>query len=126
MTVRSWRVWIVAAAVFVVPTLITGGAFVGLKYADTHRFNHCLGAIPAVNLKDPGVAFILDGLKGTGRYEGASWNINKPYRPDAYNILVPSGSVTKWPEECEVPEGIPDCLASPKNRYIICNPEMGH
>jgi hypothetical protein len=126
MIVRNWRIWTVVAAVLVVPALITGGVFVALNYVDNHRFDRCLSAIPVANRTDPGVAFILDGLQGTGRYEGVSWNINRPYRSNTYNILVPSGSLKKWPDACEVPEGIPDCLASPKNRYIICNPAMGH
>jgi hypothetical protein len=123
---RTWRIAMVFAAMLIVPALMTSGVFFGFHYADKHRFNRCLGAIPQTSLKDPGVAFILDGIQGTGRYEGATWNINKPYRADAYNILVPSGDVAKWPQVCQVPEEVPDCLASPSNRYIICNPAMGH
>jgi hypothetical protein len=126
MNLRSWRTGsILIVAIVGVPALITGGALVGVRYVDNHRFDLCLRALPSQNLKDPGVAFILDDLKGTGRYESTSWNINKPYRPDAYNLLVPSGDVTKWPAVCEVPREVPDCMASPKSHYVICNPEMG-
>src|ERR1700741_5670769 len=98
MEVRRWRTWfILIATVLGVPALITGGAFFGVRYVDNHRFDLCLRTLPSANLKDPGVAFILDDLKGTGRYEGTSWNINKPYRSGSYNLLVPSGDVAKWP-----------------------------
>lgn len=126
MNVRRWRTWFILILVVLgVPALITGGAFFGVRYVDNHRFDLCLRALTATSLKDPGVAFILDDLKGTGRYEGTSWNINKNYRSDAYNLLIPSGDGSKWPSVCAVPRGVPDCMASPKDHYVVCNPEMG-
>lgn len=126
MDVFRWRTWfILIVTVLGIPALITGGAFFGIRYVDNRRFDLCLRALPSANLKDPGVAFILDDLRGTGRYEGTSWNINKPYRSGSYNLLVPSGDVAKWPSVCAVPRGVPDCMASAKNHYIVCNPEMG-
>lgn len=126
MAVRRWRTWfILIVTVLGVPALITGGAFFSVRYVENHRFDLCLRALPSDNLNDPGVAFILDDLKGTGRYESTSWNINQPYRAGSYNLLVPSGDVIKWPSICAVPRGVPDCMASAKDHYVICNPEMG-
>jgi hypothetical protein len=124
MTLRA-RLWIVIAAVMLIPLLITVAAFVIMEHSDTRQFDRCLAALPRADLENRGAGPILDDLGRIDRYRNAKWNLNNPYQAGAYNILIPSGNATTWPAACELPKEPADCLASPRNQYVICNPAMG-
>lgn len=54
-----------------------------------------------------------------------AWSVNRPYRKDRVNLLIPRGGAS-WPRECGESGGNqPLCWSYPALKQIICNPSMG-
>lgn len=92
-----------------------------------HDFNECLSALDSSMLKDPGFALLASDLHRVPAYAKTVWNINRPYRPNAINIIVPSSTNDFWPSQIcgGLPREPADCVTSSKEHYIICNPAVG-
>jgi len=90
-------------------------------------FNECLSAVDSSMLEDPGFALLVSDLEQVPAYAKTVWNINRPYRAKAINIIVPSSNNDFWPSQIcgGLPREPADCITSPKERYIVCNPAVG-
>ncbi len=91
------------------------------------RFNECLSGLDSESLKTPGFDLLLDDLKRVPSYSKSVWNFNRRYARNALNILIPRWNDDFWPSGLcgGLPREPADCITSPKERYIICNPAVG-
>jgi len=104
----------------------------GLAHPQTKQpasslFNHCLESLDSSTLTDPGFRVLLEDLHRVPLYKNAAWNINHKYQRGAFNLIIPRWDESFWPGP--VCGGLPrepaDCITSPKEKFIICNPAVG-
>src|SRR5262249_48347927 len=129
MQLESWtrrikQVTAVALALVATPIAVTLVAHFIINYQRQEQYNRCLAALAPSALDNPGVSTILEDLSRTDAYRDVRWNINRPYQVGALNIIMPS-KTPQWPAACQLGAEQADCLASPRHRYVICNPAMG-
>jgi hypothetical protein len=89
-----------------------------------NRYERCQLALDVNGLKDPGVAYLLNFLKGSGQLRETDVNVNGAYRASALNVLVPNADAS-WPAQCGLEEEPAQCRTSARDGYIVCNPAIG-
>lgn len=91
------------------------------------RFDECLNAQDPGTLNDPGFRMVIEDLRRVPAYSKTTWNVNKPYSRRAVNVLIPHWNEEFWPaQSCGgLPREPADCVTSPRENYIICNPAVG-
>jgi hypothetical protein len=97
------------------------------KTAEGARFNQCFQSLDPETLADPGFHVLLDDLRLVPNYKRSVWNVNHKYQKGAFNIIIPRWDEGPWPGPLcgDLPREPADCVTSPKERFIICNPAVG-
>ena len=88
-------------------------------------YDACLAGLSRGAKNHRGIAPLLEDISTAAEYRDTQWNVNKPYSPDAINILMPNATGEPWPASCNLPNAPASCDARPAEKTIICNPAMG-
>jgi hypothetical protein len=121
---RSQRFAWALSLLLAIPIVIGLAAFFVLHEPPSAIYNRCLTSLSPGDRLNPGIDGLITDLKQTDDYKTVTFNVNKPYQKGAVNLLIPSAPKV-WPAACPVVEEPADCLASPRDGYIICNPGIG-
>lgn len=91
------------------------------------RFNRCLDSLDSATLVDPGFRVLLEDLNRLPSYKEVIWNVNHKYRKGALNLIIPRWDDSFWPAAAcaDLPRQPADCVTSPKEKFVICNPAVG-
>ncbi len=90
-------------------------------------FDTCLSALAPESLERPGFQLIIDELQRVPEYSHTKWNVNRPYRSGAINLIIPKWDNNFWPGSvcADLPIEPAACAAYPKEKAIVCNPAIG-
>jgi hypothetical protein len=97
------------------------------KVTSIDTFNGCLSSLDQQSLSVPRLGRIIEEIKTVPIYSHVSWNVNRRFIAGAINILVPKWDDTFWPGSLcgGLPKQPADCVTSPRDKFIICNPAVG-
>jgi hypothetical protein len=114
-----WALW----AVFIV-SILSQGQTVERR---GQRFNRCLSAIAPESLETRAFELIAEELRRVPEYRESKWNVNRRYRTEAINLIIPKWDNSFWPGSvCGGLSVEPAaCAAYPKEKAIVCNPAIG-
>jgi hypothetical protein len=116
---------LVAAVVLLVPALTGLAAYFWLKRDILDKYDACVASLDEGQRRLPGLQSIVDDLKRVERFEGARWSLNATYDSGAINILVPASAAAEWHRRCGLSLTPADCLAAPREKFVICNAAFG-
>jgi hypothetical protein len=119
------KLLVLCVIIVAVPALGGLATFLLLRRDIVAKYDACVAGLSEQQRRLPGAESIVSDLKNIERFDGLRWNLNSPYEPGAINILLPATADSAWHKQCGLEEAPADCLAAPREKFVICNAALG-